>query len=154
MASSHLKVIRIMGRGDLHAARAEFFIHIFVCNHRNLPIRQRKLQHFSDQILIALISGIHRDRRIAQHRFRACGGNLHKTALFSDDRVLDMPEKAVLFLMLHLCVRDRGLTGRTPVDDPRAFIDIALFIQLFKDLQHGFGAALIHRKAHLVPVRG
>ncbi len=43
-----------------------------------------------------------------------------------------MPEKSVLILMLNLCIRNRSLAYRTPVDDPGAFVDIAFFIKLDK----------------------
>ena len=43
MASSDLKVIRIMGRCDLYAAGTKFLIYIFIRNNRDLSVCKRKL---------------------------------------------------------------------------------------------------------------
>ena len=63
-----------------------------------------------------------------------------------------MPEKPVLVLMLYLCVRNRGLAHRTPVDNTGTFIDISLFIQLNEHLLNRLRAAFIHGKTLSVPV--
>ena len=104
MALSHLKVIGVMGRGDLHAPGSKLLIHIRICHHRNLTARERQLKHLADQILIALILRIHRHRSVSQKSLRAGGGNLHIPPLLPHNGIMDMPEKAVLLLMLHLCI--------------------------------------------------
>ena len=39
MALSHLKVVGIMGRCDLHTASPELLVHVFIGHHRDLPVR-------------------------------------------------------------------------------------------------------------------
>ena len=149
---SNLKVVRVMGRCDLHASCSKFFIHILVCHNRNFTVCERQLQHFSNQILISLVIRIYRYCSISQKCFRTGGGNLHKASLFSNDRIIDVPEKSVLILMLYLCIGNRSLAYRTPVDDPGAFVDIAFFIKLDKHFLNCLGAALVHGKAFSFPV--
>ena len=65
-----------------------------------------------------------------------------------------MPEEAVFVYVLDLRVGNRGLTDRAPVDDAAAAVDVALLIEAQEDLLHGLRAALVHREALSVPVRG
>ena len=99
MALSNLEVIGIMGRCDFHAAGSEFLVHIGVCNHRDFTVRKRELQHLAHDILIALILRVHGYRGIAQHGFRPGCGNLHKPSRLAHHRIINMPEKSVLFHM-------------------------------------------------------
>ena len=154
VASSHLKVVRVMSRGNLHAAGTEFLIHILIRNHRNLAIGKWQLQHLANQILITFILRINCYCRITQQSFRTGRCNLNKSALFSDNRIIDMPEKTILLLMLYLGIGNRGLADRAPVDDAGAFINISFFIQLDKYFQYRIGTSCIHRKTLSVPVCG
>ena len=117
VAFSHFKVIGVMGRCDLHTSGTEFFIHIFVCHNRDLPVCQRQLQHFTNQVFVSVILGINCNSRISQKGLWTRGCDLYIASFLSDDRVIDVPEKSVLILMLYLRVRDRCLTYRTPVDN-------------------------------------
>ena len=134
MAASHLKVVRVMSRSNLYASGTEFLIYISICNNRNQTICQRQLQHFSNQILIALILRVHSNSRISQQSLRTGGGDLYKAALFPCNGIINMPEEAILLLMLNLCIRNRSLTYRTPVNNPGTFINISLLIQLAEHL--------------------
>ena len=154
MPSSHLKVVRVVGGSNLHTACTELFIYIFIRYHRDLTVRQRKFQHFSNDILVALIGRIHGHGGITQQSLRAGSSDLHIASVFSDNWVIDMPEKAILILVLNLCVRQRGLAYRTPVDDTAALIDPSFFVQAHKHFFHGFGTALVHGKPLSVPIRG
>ena len=154
MALAHLKVVGIMGRGDFHASGSKFLVHIRVSDNRNFPVCQRQLKHLAHDVLIALVLRVHRHSGVSQHGLRPGGGYLYETARLSHYRVIDVPEEAVLLHMLHLCIRDRGLAYRTPVDDSGPFIDVAFLIQLDKDLQDRAGTSLVHGKAFPVPVSG
>jgi len=149
---AHLKIVGVMGRGNFHAACSKFLVHIRVGDNRNLPVCQRQLKHLAHDVLIALILRVHRNRGVSQHGFRPCGGYLHKTARLSHYRIIDVPEKAVLLHMLHLCIRDRGLAYRTPVNDSGPLINVAFLVQLDKDLQNRVRAAMVHGKTLPVPV--
>ena len=87
-----------------------------------------EFQHLADEILVALIFRIYGNSSITQQGFRTCSCNLYETSLFPYDRVINVPEKSVLILMLNLCIRDGSLAYRTPVDDSGTFVDIAFFI--------------------------
>ena len=154
VAAAHLKVVGVVGGGDLHTARSKLLVHVLVGDHRDLPVREGELQHLSDEVLVALIVGIYRHSRISQHGLRAGGGDLHKAALLPHDGVVDVPEEAVLLLMDHLRVGDGSLTHRAPVDDPGPLVDISLLVELDKYFLHRAGTALIHGEAHPVPVGG
>ena len=127
VASSHLKVIGVMGRRNLYHAGSEFLIHISVRNDRNLTAHQGQNHGLSDDILVALVIRIDRQSRVAQHGLRSRGRDLHKLVAVLD-RIIDMPEMAGLLLMLHLRVRNGGLADRTPVNNPGTLVNISLLI--------------------------
>ena len=149
---SYLKVVRVMCRCNLHAARSELLIYVCIRNNRNFTVGERQLQHFSDQMLISLIIRVDCHRGIAKQRLRTCRCDLHKFPFFSNDRIIDVPEESVLIHMLYLSIRNRCLADRTPVDDAGTFVDIAFFIKADKYLLYCLGAALIHRETFSVPV--
>ena len=64
-----------MGRGDLHRARAFFGIGIFIGDDRNLPPDQRQDDMLADQMRVAFVVRMHRDRGVAKHRLGARGGD-------------------------------------------------------------------------------
>ena len=128
VTQSDFKVVRIMCRRDLHAARSEFLVYIFIRDHRDLAVRERKLKHFSDEIFVALIVRIDSHSGIAEQRLRTGGRDLDKLSGLADDRVIDMPEKSILINVFNLGIRQRCLALRAPVDDPASAVDIALLV--------------------------
>ena len=154
MTLSNLKVIGVMGRCYLYASCPKLLIYICICNYRNLSSCSRKNKHFPNNILITLIIWVYRNRRISEQCLRTGGGNLHKTAFLPNYRVVDVPEKSILLLMLHFRIGDGSLTYRTPVYNAASLVDPTFFIQLDKYVLNGFGTALIHGKALALPVRG
>ncbi len=75
VALADFVVVEIMRRRDLHAAGAEFLVDVLVGNDRNLSAGERQFHHFADEMLVALIVRMHRDGGVAEHGFRACGGD-------------------------------------------------------------------------------
>ena len=73
VALTHRKVVGVVGGGDFHAARAKGRIDILVANDGNFRANNRQAQGFADQVLVALVLGVHRHRCIAQHSFGAGG---------------------------------------------------------------------------------
>ena len=69
-----------MSRRDLYAAGSELFVYICIGDNRNLTVRQRKLQHLSDQILIALVIRIDCHSGITQQSLRTGGCDLDESA--------------------------------------------------------------------------
>ena len=154
VATTNLEIVRVMCRGDLYASGTELLVYIGVSDNRNLTVGQRKFEHLADKILVAIIIRIYCNCGIAEQSLRTGCCDLNKSVFLANDRVVDVPEKAVLFLMLNLCVRDRSLAYRTPVDDSRTLVDISFFVKFDENFLNRLGTALIHRETFAVPVSG
>ena len=103
------------------------------------------------QVGIAGVLAVDGDGGIAQHGLGTGGGQLqHLAGLL--DRVEQMPEIAVLLLILHLSIGDGGVAVGAPVDHAVAAVDEALVVQADKDLLDGLRAALVHSEALTLPV--
>ena len=152
MTASNLKVVGVVCRCDLNAACSEFLVNILIGNNRDLSVCKRKLQHLSYKVFISFILRVYSNCCIAEKCLRTSGRDLNKTSFLTYDGIIDVPEKSVLVLMYNLCIRNRGLAYRTPVDDPGAFVDIAFLIKADKYFLNSLGAALIHGKALTLPV--
>ena len=57
-----------------------------------------------------------------------------------------------MILVLYFCIGNRGITNRTPVDDPAALVYPSFFMHLHEDLGYCLVAALIHGEALTFPV--
>ena len=66
VASSYLKVIRVMGRRNLYASGSKLFIYVRIRNYRNLAVCERQFQHLANQIRISFIIRIHSHSGIAK----------------------------------------------------------------------------------------
>ena len=153
MTLSYLEIVGVMCRGNLYYAGTKLLIYISVCDNRNFTTYQRQDHGLTYDIFIPLVIRVYCQGAVAKQGFRSGGSDLYElvTAL---NRIIDMPEMACLLLVLYLCVRDRGLADRTPVDDTGSLIDIALLMQAQEYLLYGLGAALVHGEALSVPVAG
>ena len=152
MTLSNLKIVRIVCRCDLYTAGSEIFIYIRIRDHRDLTIGQRQLQHLAYNILVALIFRIDCHGCIAKQRLRTCGCDLYKSSFFANNRIIDVPEEAVLFLVYNLCIGNGCLTDRTPVYDTGTTIHISFFIQLAEYLCDCLVISFIHRETLTIPV--
>ena len=88
---AHGVVIEVMGGRDLHAPGAEFGVHVIIGNDRDTPPSEGQVDGLSHQIAIALIVGMDRDGRIAQHGFGA-GRCDDQMTLAVAQRVAEMPQ--------------------------------------------------------------
>ena len=129
VAFAYFEVVRVMCRCDLNAACSEFFVNVLICDNRDLTVSQRQFQHLADQILVSLILRVYCYCGITEQCFRTCSCDLYESSFFTYDRVVDVPEKSVLVLMLNFCIRDGSLAYRTPVDDPGTFVNVTFLIQ-------------------------
>ena len=159
MTLSDFEIVRVMGRRDLHNTCSEFHIHILILNHRNRLVYDGKPYLPSFQISISFVIRIDRYRRIAQHGLRTGGGEFQKLcpagpAILIHKRILDMPEVACLLLIHDFRIGDGGITYRTPVNNPAAFINPSFLVHLAEHLGNGLITALIHSKTLPVPVAG
>ena len=128
MTFTNFKVIRVMCRCDLYAACSEFFVYIFVCDHRDLSVCKRQLQHFADDVFVSFVIRVNCYCSITEKCLRTCCGDFYKSSFFSYNRIINVPEKSILILMLNFCIRNGSLAYRTPVDNSGTFVDISFFI--------------------------
>ena len=154
VALADLEVIRIVRRGDLHTAGAEIALDVFVGNDRDLAADERQDQRFSDKVGVAVVLRVNGDGGIAEHRFGAGGRHGDEAAFLSLHRVADVPEIAVLLGIFDLGVREGGAAMGAPVDDAEAAVDEPFIIEVDEHLAHGFGTALVHREALVIPIAG
>ena len=132
MTLPHLKVVGVMGRRDLDGTSTEGFIDIFIGKQRNLTVDNRQDQRLADDVLIALIVWMNGNTRIAEHRLRTRRSDFD-ILVRAFDLIAQMPEMALLRLMLNLDVRDCRVAVRAPVRDARTLIDETFFIKGLSD---------------------
>ena len=125
---SNLKVVRVVCRSDLYASSSEFLVNILVCNYWDLSVCERKLQHFAYDIFVTVIIRVYCNCSISKKCLRTGSCDLYEFALFSNNRIVDVPEESVLILMLNLCIGNGGLAYRTPVDNTGSLVDVSFFI--------------------------
>ena len=93
------EIVEVVRGRDLDRAGALFRIGIFVGDNRDQATDQRQPNALADQMLIARIVRMHRDRRVAQHRLRPRGGDGQPFAglfaLLVHDRIFEVVEVAV-----------------------------------------------------------
>ena len=70
-----LEVVRIVGGCDFDCARAEFGVDVLVGDDDQLAVEERVRQGLADQVAVALVVGVHRDRGVAEHRLDPGGGD-------------------------------------------------------------------------------
>ena len=126
-----------MRPGDLHRARAEIGIGIFIRDDRDqaamLLRANRNLAKFSNNWRVTLIRRMNRNSSVAEHRLGPCGrdGDVvtfffqHDIPVFvfldicirraARERVFEVPHVTGHFEVFHLQVRDRCLEMRVPV---------------------------------------
>ena len=94
---------------------------------------------------------MHRQRGITEHGLRPRRLDLEPIAPptlgVRHQRVADLPELPIDFLVSHLEIGDRRLVVRAPVDDVLTAIDQALLVEIHKRLPHGVGHTLVERES-------
>ena len=153
MALAHLKVVGVVGGGDLHHAGALLHVGVLVADDGDLAAHQRQHHMAAVEMGVARVFGVDGHRGVAQHGLGAGGGQFqHLAGLLH--RVEQVPEMAGLLLILHLGVGNGGVAVGAPVDHAVAAVDEALVVEVDKDLLHRLGAALVHGEALALPVAG
>ena len=153
MTLAHLIVVGVVGGGDLHAAGTLFRIGVFVLDNGDLAVRQRQIDRLANQVFVAGIVDRNCHSRIAEQRFRTGRGD-HQIAGTIRQRVTEVPELALDFLVDHFFVRERALGSGTPVHHAFAAVDVTLVIQLDKHLLDRIGKTFVHGEAFPFPVAG
>ncbi|MDT4793166.1 hypothetical protein FQZ97_256800 [compost metagenome] len=152
-------VVEVMGRGDLHAAGAELAVDVVVGDDRDTPAHQRQLDEGADQRLVALVFRVHGHGGVAEHGFRTGGGD-HQVVLAVrgpvavGQRIAQVPEVALLVMVLHFQVGNGGVEPGVPVHQALAAVDQAVLVQTHEGFLHRFGQAVVHGEALARPVHG
>ncbi|MNF76730.1 hypothetical protein D3C84_588550 [compost metagenome] len=157
MAFADFVVVEVMGRGDLHAAGAELGIAIVVGDDRDASAYQRQLDVGADQRLVALVVRVYRDGAVAEHGFRAGGGDYQVVLAVGGlvavgQGVAQVPQAALLVVVLHFEVGDGGVELGVPVDQALAAVDQAVLVQAHEGFFHRFRQAVVHGEALARPV--
>ena len=153
VALAHLKVVGVVGGGDLHHAGALLHVGVLVADDGNFLVQQRQNDMAAMQMGVAGVIGVDGHGGVAQHGLGTGGGQLqHLAGLL--DLIQQVPEAALLALVLHLGVGNGGVAVGAPVDHPVAPVDQALVVQADEHLLDRVGAALVHGKPLPLPVTG
>ena len=153
MALAYFKVVGVMGRCNLHAAGTIVHIYIIISNNGDFAIRSRKLYLLTYQMSIPFIFGIHSYSRIAWNRFRTGRSNFY-ISVFSDDRIVEIPEMTHFVLMFYFNIRECRLAAGAPVGDAESLIDKTFFVERNKNFTDSPGAYIVHGKPFPFPVAG
>src|SRR5690554_3536636 len=152
-------VVEVVSGGDLHTAGAFFRIGVVVGHDGNAAVNQRQQHVLANQVLVAFIIRVHGHRCVTQHGFRAGGGD--DDVVFAvlgflavGQRVAQVPEVALFFLVFDFQIRDGGVQLRIPVHQTFAAIYQAFVVQTDKHFLYGFVKAVVHGEAFVAPVHG
>ena len=153
---THGVVVGVVGRGDLDEAGTEVGVDVPILKDGDLAVDDR--QHDGLAHEGGLLRVLRRDghARVAEHGLGARGGD-DDVVLAVDglgQRVAQVPQVALLVLVLGLVVRDSGGAVGAPVDDALAAVDQAVVVPVAKDLAHGLGVILVHGEALVIEVDG
>ena len=153
IAQSSLEIVGIVRGRDLHRAGAELGIREQVIgDDRYLAIHQRQQDALAVQMLVALVGGIYRNRRVAQHGLGTRGRNHDVLVRTADHRITNLVELARRLFVHNFQIGHRGDAARTPVHDVLAAIDQPFFIQPDEGLAHGARHALVHGEVLARPI--
>ena len=152
-------VVEVVGRGDLHAAGAELAVDVVVGDDRDAPAHQRQVDEGADQGGVTLVFRVHGDRAVTQHGFRTGGGDDQVVLAVGGlvavgQRVAQVPEVALLVVVLHFQVGNGGVELGVPVDQALAAVDQAVLVQAHEGFLDRFGEAVVHGEALARPVHG
>ena len=156
VALAHGEVVGVVRRRHLHEAGAEARINVEVAEDGNLAVDDGQLHRGADELLLVVVLRRNGHTSVAQHGFGARGGH-HDVLLAIDglgQRVAQVPQMAVLFLVLGLVVGDGGGAVRAPVHDALAAVDQPVMVPVAKHLANCRGVVWIHREVGVGEVDG
>ena len=156
MSLTHGVVVGVVGWGDLNEAGTEVGVNVPILKNGDLAVDDGELDGLTHEG--GLLGILRRDgnARVTEHGLGARGGD-DDVVLAVDrlgQRVAQVPQVALLVLVLGLVVRDGGSAVGAPVDDALAAVDQAVVVPVAEDLAHGLGVVLVHGKALVVEVDG
>lgn len=149
---AEFEVVGVVRGCDLHCAGTEFGVDVVVGDDRDLAAGDRVVERGADQVPVALVLGVHRDRGIAEHGLHPGGGDNHMRLIVVERAVAQRHQFAVDVLVGDLEVGDAGLQYRRPVHQAFGTVDEPGVVELLEDGLHGAGQALVHGEAIAAPV--
>ena len=153
---THGVIVGVVSRGDLDEAGAKVGVDMPILKDRNLAVDDGELDGLTHKGgLLGVLRG-DGDARVAEHCLGARGGDddIVLTVDRLGQRVAQVPQVALLVLVLGLVVRDGGGAVGAPVDDALAAVDQTIVVPVAEDLTHGLGVILVHGEALVVEVDG
>ena len=151
---AHGVIVGVVRRRDLDKAGAKVGVDMPILKDGDLAVHDGELDGLAHEGgLLGILRG-DGDARIAEHGLGARGGD-DDVVLAVDrlgQRVAQVPQVALLVLVLGLIVRDGGGAVGTPVDDALATVDQAVVVPVAEHLAHGLGVVLVHREALVIEV--
>ena len=151
VTAADFKVVEVVGGRDLHAARAEFAVHVAVGDDGDRAAGERQDEFLADQRSVALVLWIDGDGLVAEKRFGTGRGNDDAFRAVGG-RIADLPHVAVFLGAFDFKVGDGGLKLRVPVDEAVAAVDEAFLIKTNEGFNHDLGELFVHREVGAVPV--
>src|ERR1700722_16051908 len=151
VAFAGFEIVGIVRWRDFHGARAELGIGHFVEHDRDLPIHQREEHLFIAQFVDALVGRINGDGSVTEHRFRTRGCD-YQFQITADNRINNVPQVALRFLVLHFEVGNGGLAARAPVHHVLAAINKTLFVEPYEGFAHRAREAGIESETRAGPI--
>ena len=152
-------VVKVVGAGDLDATRAKGAVYKVVGNDGDLAVAQGQVHHFSDQVFVAVVFRVHRQRTVCHHRLWPGGRNRHALAEHAvhqlraiGKRVQDVVHLALSLGAFHLQIAYRALQYRVPVDQALSAVNQALLKQAHKSFGHRPGQLGVHGEVFAAPV--
>ena len=153
---THGVVVGVVSRGDLDEAGAKVGVDVPILKDGDLTVDDGELDGLTHKGgLLGILRG-DGDARVAEHGLGASSGD-DDIVLAVDrlgQRVAQVPQVALLVLVLGLVIRDSGGAVGAPVDDALATVDQAVVVPVAEYLTHGLGVILVHGEALVVEVDG
>jgi hypothetical protein len=159
VADRHLVVVEVVGAGDLDAARAEVLVDVGVGDDWDPAVAKRQVDELADEVLVALVVGMHRERAVGEHGLGPGGGDVHALHRHTvqvglraiAERVEDVPHRPGPLLVLDLEVGDGGEQHRVPVHQPLAAVDQALLVERDEGVGDDGREPLVHGEVLVLP---
>ena len=114
MTPSHVKIVLIVGGGDLHRTGSELPIHEGISHQGDFPIGNGQLQHFPGFAKVPLVFGMDRHRSVTNQGFRPGGGQFYPPTPVGEG-ITDMVEMTGNFFKFHFIIGDGGLGFGIPI---------------------------------------
>ena len=153
---THGVIVGVVGRGDLDEAGAKVGVDMPILKDGDLAVDDGELDGLTHEGgLLGVLRG-DGDARVAEHGLGARGGD-DDVVLAVDrlgQRVAQVPQVALLVLILGLVVRDGGGAVGAPVDDALAAVNQTVVVPVAEDFTHSLGVILVHGETLVIEVDG